>query len=302
MTTTGKQLRLGRFRLPHSRHGIIVPVDHGLTIGPVDGIESSARIASWIDHGAVSGIIAHKGMIERLAAHHCLSSSVGIMMHLTGMSRLAADPDRKTRLTSMETAVRHGADAVSLQVNFDGNNDAHNLALIGAIVDDAQRYGLPVLAMVYDAVARPGTTPNKDHISRQRHLMRIAVELGVDAIKIAAPEELSDLAEILEDIIDDVAVFCAGGATRSDDALLALARQAAVHGATGMCIGRNVFQRPSPGKILDQIRAEFAAVEAIARRDHAAPVLLDGPASGAAVAGRSFAAGGLEPAVQAVGS
>jgi len=261
MTTTGKHLRLGRFRLPCSRYGIIVPIDHGLTIGPIDGIENTARIASWIDHGSVSGIIAHKGMIERLVAHRRFNPSIGVMMHLTGMSAMAPDPDRKMRLTCMETAVRYGADAVSLQVNFDGENDAHNLELIGNIVDHAQPYGLPVLAMVYDTVAKP----RKERIARQRHLMRIAVELGVDAIKIAPPDEIADVPEVLENIAEDVAVFCAGGTMRSDDALLALARQVALHGAAGLCIGRNVFQRQSPGEMLDRIRAEFAAVEAASR-------------------------------------
>jgi len=296
MTTTGKQLRLGRFRLPRSRYGIIVPIDHGLTIGPIEGIESTARIVSWIDHGSVSGIIAHKGMIERLAAHRRFNASVGIMMHLTGMSVRAADPDRKMRLTSMETAVRAGADAVSLQVNFDGENDAHNLELIGTIVDNAQAYGLPVLAMVYDTVAKP----RKEKVVRQRHLMRIAVELGVDAIKIAAPEDIADIPEILEDIADDVAVFCAGGAIRSDEALLALARQVAVHGAAGLCIGRNVFQRPSPGEVLDRIRAEFAAVEAAARRDHAAPGSLE-PHPANPAPGRSYSATSFEPAARSAG-
>jgi len=268
MTTTGKRLRLARFRLPRSRYGLIVPIDHGLTVGPIAGIESTTRITGWIDHGSVSGIIAHKGMIERLVAHRCFSSSVGIMMHLTGMSTLAADPDRKLRLTSMETAVRYGADAVSLQVNFDGENDAHNLELIGNIVDNAQPYGLPVLAMVYDMVAKP----REEKVARQRHLMRIAVELGVDAIKIAPPDEISDLPEILKDIVDDVAVFCAGGTIRSDEALLELARQAAIHGAAGVCVGRNVFQRTAPGEVLDRIRAELAAVEATACRDRAPAV------------------------------
>jgi class I fructose-bisphosphate aldolase/fructose-bisphosphate aldolase/2-amino-3,7-dideoxy-D-threo-hept-6-ulosonate synthase len=154
--------------------------------------------------------------------------------------------------------------------------------MLGAIVDHAQPYGLPVLAMVYDTVPKP----RKEKVSRMRHLMRIAVELGVDAIKIAAPEDVADLPEILESIAEDVAVYCAGGTMRSDDALLTLARQAALHGAAGLCIGRNVFQRPSPGTVLDQIRAELAAV--------AAPAA---PAND-----RPYAAAGFETALQSTGS
>ncbi|HEV8241009.1 MAG TPA: aldolase [Thermoanaerobaculia bacterium] len=257
MSSAGKRIRWSRFRYPQSRFGLIVPIDHGLTVGPMPGLESVAQVGRWIAHPGITGIIAHKGIVERLAAHDCLRG-LGVMVHVNGMSTLAPAPDTKEMLTTVESALRLGADGVSLQVNFDGSNDGHNLRLLGGVVDAAAAYGLPVLSMVYDKVE---TRERGRRVERMRHLMRIAVELGTDAIKIAAPDDLRELPELLSGLCEDAAIFVAGGAKRSDAELYELTAAAAAAGASGLCVGRNVFQRPSPAAVLDDLSAILRRAE-----------------------------------------
>jgi class I fructose-bisphosphate aldolase/fructose-bisphosphate aldolase/2-amino-3,7-dideoxy-D-threo-hept-6-ulosonate synthase len=245
---SGKQIRWNRFHYPQTGVGMIVPIDHGLTIGPVEGLNNVSEISQWIGHEAITGVIAHKGMVERLSARGLLSGT-GVMVHLNGMSSLSPTPDRKEMLTSVESAVRLGADGVSVQVNFDGKNDAHNLALLGGVVDSASRFGLPVLTMLYDKVQAQGDAKLK----RLRHLMRITIELGSDAIKIAAPESTAEIPHILEGLCEDTSVFFAGGPLCSDTELFELARAAIENGGAGLCVGRNVFQRPCPAETLTRL-------------------------------------------------
>ncbi|MCG8419436.1 MAG: aldolase [Proteobacteria bacterium] len=251
MTTTGKALRWNRFLYPGSRFGLIVPIDHGLTMGPIDGLTSVAGMGTWLRHPRITGIVAHKGVLERLAAQGWLGHK-GLMLHLNGMSNMASAPDRKQMLTGVETALRLGADGVSLQLNFDGSNDGDNLTSLGATVDQAQQRGLPVLVMVYDKVT---AADREASVKRIRHLMRIAIELGADAVKIGAPEKDArrELPLILDGISDDIAVFVAGGALRSDEEMLSLTRLARRSGAAGLCVGRNVFQRAMPEEILTKL-------------------------------------------------
>jgi fructose-bisphosphate aldolase, class I len=257
---TGKSIRWRRFRSSDAGHSLIVPIDHGLTIGPIPGVSSVSDMARWIRHPAITGIVAHKGIVERLAARGLLGS-VGVMVHLNGMSTLAKAPDRKELVTSVETAVRLGADAVSVQLNFDRDNDSHNLALLGQVVDAAQSYGLPVLTMVYDKVE---TNDAKASRARLRHLMRITIELGTDAIKIGPPAVLSDIEPLLEGICEDVAVLFAGGALGSDTEILALARAGRLAGAAGLCVGRNTFQREAPGEMLAQLQMVLGSPDGFA--------------------------------------
>ncbi len=251
MNGVAKKFRWSRFLHAASNRGLIVPIDHGLTMGPIAGLNSMREMEQWMRHPGITGIIAHKGMVERLG-NRGLLQRIGVMVHLNGMTSLAAPPapDRKEILTSVEMAVRLGADAVSLQINFDGSNDAHNWKMLGAVVDEAQGYGMPVLTMLYDKV--PGL-PDPQRVTRLRHLMRACVELGTDALKLAAPAKREELPALLDGFQDHTAIFFAGGAVISDDELLVLAGDAAVYGASGLCVGRNVFQRDSAAEILTRL-------------------------------------------------
>jgi class I fructose-bisphosphate aldolase/fructose-bisphosphate aldolase/2-amino-3,7-dideoxy-D-threo-hept-6-ulosonate synthase len=246
-----KRVRMGRFVRRASRRGLIVPLDHGLTLGPIAGLESVARIGRWIVSPDIDGVIVHKGLAERLAQRGFLDG-LGLMIHLNGMPALAGTPDTKELVTSVRTAVRLGADAVSVQLNFDGTNDTHNLRLLGGVVDEALEYGLPVLTMLYDKKA---SVVPEGRLRRLRHLMRLTIELGTDALKIAAPERLADVPAILDSLRDDCPIFFAGGSLGSDAALLELAREATRFGGAGLCVGRNVFQREEPQPMLHQLAA-----------------------------------------------
>lgn len=248
MEGAGKKIRWSRFLDRRSGRGIIVPIDHGLTIGPLAGLDSVEQITGWITHPAITGVIAHKGMVQRLGSRGLLAR--GIMVHLNGMTSISARPDQKELLTSCETAARLGADGVSLQINFDGTNDAHNLRQLGAIVDEAQVLGLPVLTMLYDKVPSEGPSAR---LSRQRHLIRACVELGTDALKLAAPPDPAEIPALLAGVTEHTAVLFAGGAVRSEEDIFRFAREVTTAGATGLCVGRNVFQRESAGRTLSRL-------------------------------------------------
>jgi class I fructose-bisphosphate aldolase len=247
----GRTLRWSRFVDPTSRRSLIVPIDHGLTIGPVNGLKNVREVAHWIGHPAINGVIAHKGMAARLAQAGLLKGH-GLMIHLNGSTSIGETPDTKYLLTGVERAVRLGADAVSLQVNFRHDNHAHNLQLIGRVVDEADRFGLPVLAMIYPSGPAPDSLA--EAIRLHRHYLRVGFELGVDAIKTAPPENLEDVPDLLDGIGEDVAVLFSGGSLASDECLLGLAKTVANSTASGLCVGRNVFQRPDPSDILNQLR------------------------------------------------
>lgn len=251
MSGVAKRIRWSRFLGRSSGRGIIVPIDHGLTIGPVEGLHSVSQVAGWIGHPGITGVIAHKGMVERLGREGLLRG-VGVMVHLNGMMSLAQAPDTKERLTSVEAALRLGADAVSLQLNFDGTNDAHNLRMLGEVVDEAQRYNLPVLTMLYD---KAQCADEEQGLGRQKHLMRACAELGTDALKLSAPADLALVPELMGSALEHTAVFFAGGALRSEEDILRLAEVVVQSGATGLCVGRNVFQRASVASALSRLQS-----------------------------------------------
>lgn len=245
MTDAARLRRWSRFLDPVSGRALIVPMDHGLTLGPIRGLDRIEGIAGWMAPTSVTGVVLHKGLAERLGP----AMSCGMMVHLNGALAIDEAPDRKVLLTSVDAAVRLGADAVSVQTNFAAATAAHNLQLIGQAVEQAHRYGLPLMAMVYDRSGGPAS----EGIERMRHFMRAAVELGADVLKIGVPADLDALDTLLDGIQAHTPVVVAGGAMMSDDALVTLARTVVRCGGAGLCVGRNVFQRDDPAAMLRQL-------------------------------------------------
>ena len=241
-----KKIRMGRILRSTSGRGLVVPIDHGLTLGPIAGIESVRRISRFIRNPAIEAVIAHKGIISQLGSRGLLAGR-GVILHVNGMSSLAESPDDKELLTAVSMAPRIGADAVSLQLNFNGKNDATNLRRLGRVVDEAEVLGLPVLTMLYDKVQ----VDDVDQRARRlRHLLRATIELGTDLVKIGYDEALT---KILADIREDVAVLVAGGPLSSQAEIFAQVSHALTAGAAGVCIGRNVFASEDPNGFLQSL-------------------------------------------------
>lgn len=246
----GKRIRSARLVDEVSGRGLIVPIDHGLTMGPIEGIETIASAARWLHSPAINGVIGHKGTIERLG-HMRLLHNQAVVVHLNGMTNLGEQPDTKQLLVTVEAAIRLGADAVSVQVNFRHDNHGHNLRLLSTVEESAARYGLPMLAMVYDKVH---SADDDLRIKRQRHLIRVAIELGVDIIKTDPPRQSEHIEPLLDGIADDAAIFFSGGSLMAEDELIDLAKRVSASAAKGLCVGRNVFQRPDPLPMLANLR------------------------------------------------
>ncbi|MEK9281140.1 hypothetical protein MTR72_16160 [Bradyrhizobium sp. ISRA442] len=258
----GKQTRWSRFTDRASGRSLLLPIDHGLTRGPLAGLESIHALGTWISHPSINGIIAHKGTLARLVEARALGAA-GLMLHVNGMPDFAEQPDTKEILTTIEAALRLGCDGVSLQLNFRRDNAAHNLKLLGRIVDEASAWGLPVLAMIYD---KDQTAPEQ-RSPRMRHLIRIACELGVDAVKIEAPTSIRDMPLLLDGLVDDIAVFFSGGPLGDLDQLLAVASHAVALGAAGMCVGRNVFQHADKSRALRLLHEAVCSTGAADRQE-----------------------------------
>ena len=248
---TAKKIRLSRILNPDSKRSVIVPIDHGLTLGPIAGIESTVRMVPWIGNDGINAIIAHKGIVVRLVERDLLRGR-GVVLQLNGMNSLAQKPDYKEMLTSLETAARLGVDAVSVQINFTGENDNSNWKLLGQVVDEASQLGFPVLTMLYDKKSNLDSAPNRE---RFRQLLRVAVELGTDAIKIAMPDNMAILPEILSPVCEDAMIFLAGGEATDSGKLLAQVSCAMSLGASGVCMGRNVFSNRNPERFLRELAA-----------------------------------------------
>ena len=59
----GKAIRLERIIDRNSRRTVIVPMDHGVTMGPIDGLQDMRTTIDRVVEGGANAIIIHKGCL-----------------------------------------------------------------------------------------------------------------------------------------------------------------------------------------------------------------------------------------------
>lgn len=244
---TGKQLRMQRlFR--HSHRLLIVPLDHGVSLGPVLGLEDILDTVKQVVAGGADAILVHKGQVRHLIATG--EANYELIVHLSASTDLAPDPNRKELVSTAEYAVRLGATAVSVHINLGSPKEASMLKDLGQVAEACDGWGMPLLAMMY---VRDGSKESEYDPLRIAHAARVAEELGADIVKVnytGDPESFSGVVAGVR-----IPVIIAGGPKlHTADDILCSIKGAVKAGARGVAIGRNLFQAEHPVCLTRQIR------------------------------------------------
>ncbi|MEM2846706.1 MAG: 2-amino-3,7-dideoxy-D-threo-hept-6-ulosonate synthase [Nitrososphaerota archaeon] len=242
----GKQVRLSR--MMESGRMLCVPMDHGVSSGPMKGIDRIRETIMRLESAGVTAILVHKGIIKSLDK----PPRTGLIMHASASTSLSTSPNWKVWVASVEEAIRLGADAVSVHINI-GNKDEHDmLRKLGAIADECDAWGIPLIAMMYPR-GENIKDPNDPQVIA--HVARVGAELGADIVKVPMPSFNPDDIRVITESCP-VPVVAAGGPKMDDDRkVLELARAVVEAGGAGVTFGRNVFQHERPDAIARALRA-----------------------------------------------
>lgn len=235
---TGKALRLARI----TRQGkmLCVPIDHGVTNGPIPGLESPLRTIQAVSRGGASSVLAHKGVFKSLPE----APSTGLILHLNANTALGPAPNRKVLVTSVEEAIRLGVDAVSIHINVGSDEEPEMLQNLGAVADECDKWGIPLIAMMYPRGPRIKSADTQT----VAHVARAGAELGADIVKTVLPDDPEGFRVVVEKC--PVPVVLAGGVKVDDDLkVLEMAQNAVSAGAMGITFGRNIFAHRDPERI-----------------------------------------------------
>ncbi|MEA1928143.1 MAG: 2-amino-3,7-dideoxy-D-threo-hept-6-ulosonate synthase [Candidatus Auribacterota bacterium] len=244
----GKEIRMERIMNRNSGRTIIVPLDHGITLGPIPGLTDMSLAIDRVVNGGANAILMHKGMVK--AGHRGEGKDVGLIIHLSASTILSPDPHDKVMVCTVEEAVRLGADAVSIQVNLGAPTDSKMLRIMGAVSRSCRDWGMPLLAMMY--TRGEGITDQFD-VKYVKHAARVGAELGADIVKVSYTGTPDSFKEVVAGCL--VPVIIAGGEKmETDKELLVMVQEALEAGGCGVSIGRNVFQHKDPNAMIQAIR------------------------------------------------
>lgn len=232
----GKGIRMERIMDRNSGRAVIVPMDHGISIGPVEGLIDMKTTIDSVALGGATAVVEHKGIVPY--GHRSFGEDIGLILHLSASTSLGEDPNAKVIVATVEEAIKMGADAVSIHVNIGSNTEPEMLKDFGKVSQKCNEWGMPLLAMVY-----PRGRDIKDpyDVEAVKHCARVGVELGADIIKTNYTGDIDTFREVTEGALAPV-VIAGGPKMDSDERLLEMVKNSIEAGGKGVSIGRNIFQ------------------------------------------------------------
>lgn len=240
--TAGIQARLDR--IGTASKFVIIPMDHGITMGAVKGLRNIEATIDAVTRGGADAVLTQKGLAPRV---HPNKNDAGYIIHVNASTAIGPDSNDKRVTGTVEEAIRAGADAVSYHINVGSNYEPEQIEDLSGIINNAGRYGLPVLAMAYARGANlRGEDPEHDP-EYLAHAVRLAEELGADVIKTAYSGDAESFQSVVESTAKPVVI--AGGSKGTDRETLEMVEGAMAAGAAGVSMGRSVFQHDDPAGI-----------------------------------------------------
>jgi len=239
----GLENRLSQIIKPKTGRTVMLAVDHGYFLGPTKNLENArSTIKLLLSHA--DALMLTRGILRTSVTP---KTSVPIVLRVSGgTSIIGNDLSNEGITTSMEEAVRLNAAAVALSIFVGSEYEHQTLENLAFLVDEGQALGIPVLAV---------TAVGKELGKRDARFLslscRIAAELGASFVKTYYCDEFEKVVESCP-----VPVVIAGGPKLETELdAFQMAYDAVQRGASGVDMGRNIWQNPHPVGMIKAIRA-----------------------------------------------
>jgi putative autoinducer-2 (AI-2) aldolase len=235
----GMKDRLARIFNPVSGHTVMLAFDHGYIMGPTSGLERmDLTIVPLIEHADC--IMCTRGALRTL-----VPPTAGKPVSL----RYSAGTTVLTELNDecvmdIEEAIRINASLLAVMVAVGDRYEATTIRNLTRTVDLGSRYGIPTLGV---------TAVGKDMARDARYLSmasRVCAENGAHVVKTYFCDDFEKVAATCP-----VPIVLAGGKKLPELDALTMAYNAIDQGASGVDMGRNIFQAGDPIAMIQAVKA-----------------------------------------------
>ena len=237
----GMKNRLARIFNSETGRTVMLAVDHGYFQGPTTGLERiDINILPLVPYADT--LMLTRGILRSIVPP---STTKPIVLRVSGGTSILSELSNEEIAVDIEESIRLNVCAMAVQVFIGGKYERQSIINMTKMVDIGNRYGIPTLA-----VTAVGTDMARD-ARYFRLATRICAELGAHYIK----------SYYIEDGFETVTASCpvpivmAGGKKLPELDALTMAYNAIQQGASGVDMGRNIFQSESPVSMLQAVRA-----------------------------------------------
>jgi putative autoinducer-2 (AI-2) aldolase len=237
----GMKNRLARIFNPQSGRTVMLAIDHGYFQGPTTGLERiDVNILPIVPYADT--LMLTRGILRSIVPP---ATQKSIVLRVSGGTSILKELSNEEIAVDIEESIRLNVCAMAVQVFIGGEYERQSIINMTKMVDIGTRYGIPTLAV---------TAVGKDMARDARYFRlatRICAELGAHYIKTYYVEK--DFETVCAAC--PVPIVMAGGKKIPELDALTMAYNAVQQGASGVDMGRNIFQSDSPVAMLQAVRA-----------------------------------------------
>ncbi len=224
--------------------------DQGLEHGPSTDFNDKNIDPSYIMDIAIKGrynaIVFQKGLAERYYV-----GKVPLVLKVNGKAALAKGEPISRQNCSVEYALSLGAKAVGYTIYLGSQLEAEMFHEFGKIQEEAHEAGIPAIAWIYPRGAAVQNDTSREIVS---YAARAGLELGADAVKIKYTGDSESFSWAVKSAGKAMVYMSGGPKAPTDEDFLNQVQGAMDAGATGLAVGRNVWQHPDPLRITESLR------------------------------------------------
>ena len=237
MPSLGKLTHLRRLQNPTSGRILTVAIDHAPSYGVLAGLEDIVGVLARVAAGEPDAIMLMQGPAQR-----CYEPYAGRIPLILKTSTLSPfHPAHDVWVTTVETALRLGADAVSMALTVGSEDQAGLIDNLSGLIYEAEQAGLPVIVHAYP---NGPLIPADEVYSAEQvvYAARLGMELGVDIVKTFYTGSAESFARVVKAAAPALVVAAGGPRLETDEDVLQMAENVVQAGAAGITFGRNIWQ------------------------------------------------------------
>lgn len=237
----GMKNRLARIFNPESGRTVMLAIDHGYFQGPTSGLERiDVNILPLVPYA--DSLMLTRGILRSIIPP---SSTKPIVLRVSGGTSILKELSNEEIAVDIEESIRLNICAMAVQVFIGGKYEKESIINMTKMVNLGTRYGIPTLAV---------TAVGKDMVRDARYFRlatRICAELGAHIIKTYyIDKEFETVTASCP-----VPIVMAGGKKIPELDALTMAFNAIQQGASGIDMGRNIFQSEAPEAMIQAVHA-----------------------------------------------
>lgn len=238
----GLKNRIASILKPNNGRGVMLAVDHGYFLGPTEKLEVPKKtIAPLLKY--CDSLMVTRGIVRTSVD---ATFPVPIVLRVSGGSSIIGEDLSNEKITtSVKDAIRINASALAMSIFVGAKYEHNSLVSLGNLVNEAEEYGLPVLAVT--AVGKELEKRDARYLSLS---CRIAAEFGAHMVKTYYCENFDKVVNSCP-----IPVIVAGGPKIPERDALALTYNSIRAGAAGVDMGRNIWQSQYPIPMIRAVRA-----------------------------------------------